>query len=246
MTIKLMRTLGVLGFLSVTCLAAIACDDGDDGGTGASTGSAGGGATTGSGGSGGEGPGSGGNGPGSGGDTAAGGAGGDGGGAMACADDEYEDNDVAMTATQVPVPPPPDDEEYWIVYGQLSAYKCSGDDDWYFIKTSFSNMINDPPEYRYWTLVLRAAGAGSCGASCEDYVPPAGPEHTVTVEAFDATTMAPLAMRTSTEGLIRMAGYGEEFANDVLIRVSGPPEAVYPYTFLTTVRSDAFEDECEC
>ncbi|WP_179955502.1 hypothetical protein [Chondromyces crocatus] len=239
-----MRTLGVVAFLSTSCLVAIACDDGDDGGGAGGSGATGG--VGAAGGTSGEGGGTGGAGGG------AGGAGGGAGGATACVDDEYEDNDVAMTATQVPMELPvegdPDwyGEDLWYVWNEISAYKCSGDDDWYFIKTSFDTPADDPPETRYWSLVLRVAGAGSCGASCEDYVPPAGPEHTVTVDVFNATTMAPLTTRTSDEGLIRLWGYGADFANDVLIRVSGPPEAVYPYDFTTTARSDAFEDECEC
>ncbi|EYF02675.1 Hypothetical protein CAP_6565 [Chondromyces apiculatus DSM 436] len=224
----------------------MACDDGDDGGAGASTSSTGGsgGASPGSGGNGGETPGVGG----SGGETpGAGGAGGAGGGASACAnDDMYEDNDVAMTATPVPVPPPDPGNPDWFVDASVDAYKCSSDDDWYFVKTSFSVMGNDPPDTRYWTLVLQAAGAGSCGASCDDVVPPAGPQSTVTVEVYDATSMALLGTETSDVGLVRIEGYGAAFANDVVFRVSGPPEAVYEYEFRTTVRSDAFEDECEC
>jgi hypothetical protein len=267
-SIHLLRMCSMLGLLGATTLAAGACDEDDGGGsaasstasasdssatTGATTGSggAGGGATTGSGGAGGGATtGSGGAG-GAGGDgcettgattgSGAGGAGGSGGaggagGSWSCIDDYDESNDVPADATPVYLQNPGD----W--YGFTDAAKCSGNDDWYLIETSQSDSV---PANRTVRVRLHAAGANICGKLC-GFVPPPGPQYTVTVEIFDAKTMAPLASKTSNIGVVRMDGTGPQFANDVLIRVSGPPQAVYAYQVTWVVNNGEAGDECEC
>jgi hypothetical protein len=97
-----------------------------------------------------------------------------------------------------------------------------------------------------------AAGASHCPAYDDGdgyiygYNPPAGPENTLTVEVYNAQTLALVATSTSPIGRVWMnLGNPANLSHDLYIRFRGPKEAEYNYRFSLTPQTDWFEDECE-
>jgi hypothetical protein len=69
----------------------------------------------------------------------------------------------------------------------------------------------------------------------------------VSVEVFDAETMVLLGTQTAQNGRIDLGGYGDAFAKDILVHVSGPGSAAsYHYDLFVEIRGYDGEDECEC
>ncbi|KYG02390.1 hypothetical protein BE21_05285 [Sorangium cellulosum] len=194
--------------------------------------------------SGGGGSGSGGGGGGGGGGSGPGGGGGGGsatggGGAPACADDAHEENDAAASAAPLAYTGGGSGSpDAW--FSHVGFVLCSGDEDWYLIDTSLGY------EEFYWKLRVLAAGSELCGAGCEQYTPPPGPENTVIVEVYSAATMELIGSEQSDHGRVWLDGEGLDSANDLLLRIYGPPEATYPYDITFIAKSYEGEDECEC
>jgi hypothetical protein len=170
------------------------------------------------------------------------GTGGAGGGVVSCSnDDAYEDNDTAVTAAAVM------QATQIMGWFQTSAwlddlFLCNGDHDWYAIETAFGQAET------HWHLRVLAAGAGHCGDPvwCGDYVPPPGPANTIYVEVYNATTMTLLDSGTDPSGLVWLDGNGPNAAQNLLIHIYGPAQAVYPYKLHFWAVDYDGEDECEC
>jgi hypothetical protein len=212
-------------------------------GTGGGTSAGGGGApATGAGGSGGAGAGGGAatSGAGGAGGAATSGAGGAGGGSVCSTDDANEENDSAGAATVLMPAGDTTPGQLYLSVWRDNLFLCAGDEDWFAIQTAYGDSTV------LFSIRLVAAGAGVCGAGCDEYVPPAGPENTVTAEVYNASTMALVASQTSAEGRVWIDAFGPEFAENVLVRIYGPPVATYGYQFYSMVRSGYYEDECEC
>ncbi|WP_437290542.1 hypothetical protein [Sorangium sp. So ce406] len=215
----------------------------NSGSSGSGTGGAGGGDTgSGTGGAGGVDTGSGTGGAGGGsGDTGSGtgGAGGGSGGASNCEDDVYEWNDVPTSAAPLAYTAGGSGSlDAW--FSRMDFMLCQGDEDWYLLDTSLGY------EEFYWRLRVLAAGAELCGASCEQYTPPSRPDNTVIVEVYSAATMDLIGAGQSDHGRVWLDGGGLDSANDLLLRIYGPPEATYPYDITFIAKSYDGEDECEC
>ncbi|HTN86896.1 MAG TPA: hypothetical protein VL242_24530 [Sorangium sp.] len=218
---------------------------GGAGGGSAETGTGGGSAETGPGGGSAEtGPGGGSAETGTGGGSAETGTGGGGaetgtGGASNCADDAYEANDVPTSAAPLAYTNGGEgSSDAW--FSRIDFVLCQGNEDWYVIDTSLGF------EEFYWNLRVLAAGAELCGAGCEQYTPPARPENTVIVEVYSAATMDLIGAGQSDHGRVWLDGEGLDSANDLLLRIYGPPEATYPYDITFLAKSYQGEDECEC
>ncbi|WP_437485399.1 hypothetical protein WME75_00770 [Sorangium sp. So ce1014] len=205
---------------------------GGGGGTSSSTSSSGGGTSSTSGGGGGDtSSGSGG----AGGSSAETGSG----GASACADDAYEGNDGALSAAPLAYTAGGSGSpDAW--FSRIDFVLCQGDEDWYLLDTSLGF------EEVYWKLRVLAAGAELCGAACEQYTPPSRPENTVFVEVYSAATMNLIGSEQSEYGRVWLDGEGLDSADDLLLRIYGPPEASYRYDITFIAKSYEGEDECEC
>ncbi|WP_437294771.1 hypothetical protein [Sorangium sp. So ce426] len=202
-------------------------------------------AVSGSGGSGGSGVGGGSGGSGVGGAGAggagAGGAATGGGGASVCADDAYEANDASTSAAPLAYDHTDDSLGPSAWFSKIDFVLCQGDEDWYLLDTTSLGI-----EEVNWSLRVLASGAGLCGSGCEQYTPPPGPENTLIVEVYSAATMELLGAEESDHGRVWLDGGGAGSANDLLLRVYGPPEANYPYDMSFVAKSYEGEDECEC
>ncbi|WP_438019826.1 hypothetical protein WMF18_12490 [Sorangium sp. So ce315] len=125
-------------------------------------------------------------------------------------------------------------------FSRIDFVLCQGNEDWYLLDTSLGY------EEFYWRLRVLAAGAELCGAGCEQYTPPSRPENTVFVEVYSAATMDLIGAGQSDHGRVWLDGDGMDSANDLLLRIYGPPEATYPYDITFIAKSYEGEDECEC
>ncbi|XXX73215.1 hypothetical protein WMF30_36760 [Sorangium sp. So ce134] len=161
------------------------------------------------------------------------------GGASNCVDDAYEENDASTSAAPLAYTAGGDGSlDAW--FSRIDFVLCQGDEDWYLLDTSLGY------EEFYWKLRVLAAGAELCGAGCEQYTPPSRPENTVIVEIYSAATMDLIGAGQSDHGRVWLDGEGLDSANDLLLRVYGPPEATYPYDITFIAKSYEGEDECEC
>ncbi|WP_437934623.1 hypothetical protein [Sorangium sp. So ce341] len=156
------------------------------------------------------------------------------GGSPACVNDAYEENDAPASAAPLAY------REGGTWFSRIDFVLCSGDEDWYLLDTTIGLEEVD------WSLRVLAAGAELCGAACEEYTPPPGPENTVIVEVYSAATMELIESGQSDHGRVWLDGGGPDAANDLLLRVYGPPEAAYPYDITFAAGSDVGGDECEC
>jgi hypothetical protein len=195
-------------------------------------------AISGSGGSGGSGGGSGGSGIGG---AGVGGAATGGGGPSVCADDAYEANDASTSAAPLAYDHTDDSLGPSAWFSKIDFVLCQGDEDWYLLDTTSLGI-----EEVNWSLRVLASGAELCGGGCEQYTPPSGPENTLIVEVYSAATMELLGAEESDHGRVWLDGGGAGSANDLLLRIYGPPEASYPYDMSFVAKSYEGEDECEC
>ncbi|WP_437525337.1 hypothetical protein WME79_38080 [Sorangium sp. So ce726] len=175
-----------------------------------------------------------------------GGAGGGGaatgsGGASVCADDAYEANDASTSAAPLAYDHTDDSLGSSAWFSKIDLVLCQGNEDWYLLDTTSLGI-----EEVNWSLRVLASGAGLCGAGCEQYTPPPGPENTLIVEVYSAATMELLGAEESDHGRVWLDGGGADSANDLLLRIYGPPEASYPYDMSFVAKSYEGEDECEC
>ncbi|WP_434047117.1 MULTISPECIES: hypothetical protein [Sorangium] len=195
------------------------CSSGGGGGSGGSSSTSGGGSSTGGDGGGG-------------GETGSGGA-------SHCEDDAYEGNDEPTSAAPLAYTAGGAGSfDAW--FSRIDFVLCQGNEDWYLLDTSLGY------EEFYWRLRVLAAGAELCGAACEQYTPPSRPENTVFVEVYSAATMDLVGAGQSDNGRVWLDGDGLDSANDLLLRIYGPPEATYPYDITFIAKSYEGEDECEC
>ncbi len=124
---------------------------------------------------------------------------------------------------------------------------CKNDEDWYFLPTA-----SLPFSVGYLRFRAFAAGASYCppydygDGDTYGYNPPAGPENTLTVEVYNAQTLALVATSTSPVGRVWMdLGDAAKLSHDLYFRFRGPKEAEYSYNFSLGPQTDGFEDECE-
>jgi hypothetical protein len=154
-----------------------------------------------------------------------------------CRKDVFEKNDTVDDAATLAFDPVFPQQ----AFVRVDATLCAGEEDWFLIPTSTL-----PWETVTVRLQVFAADAGFCADfGCDGFLPTPGPEHTVTVEAYHAVTGTLLGSSTDDQGIVRIYG-STEWGDDVLIRVSGPPEAEYPYLLRFATWSFEGEDECEC
>ncbi|WP_437587732.1 hypothetical protein [Sorangium sp. So ce1000] len=209
--------------------------------SGSATGGGSSSATGGSGGSGGSGSATGGSGGSGVGGAGVGGAVTGSGGASVCADDAYEANDASTSAAPLAYDHTDDSLGPSAWFSKIDLFLCQGNEDWYLIDTASLGIAEVN-----WSLRVLASGAGVCGAVCEQYTPPAGPENTLFVEVYSAATMELLGAEESDHGRVWLDGGGADSADDLLLRIYGPPEASYPYDMSFIAKSYEGEDECEC
>lgn len=153
-----------------------------------------------------------------------------------CLQDQYEPNDTPATASPLELDTDFNSGGVWV-----HAYLCSSNEDWYHVPASALG-IAEP------TIKLRAMArnAGLCGGGCDDVQLPSAPANTLTIEVYDTTGTTLLFSNTSDRGLVKFDRTGEEYANDFLVRVTGPAAAQYAYHFSLWVQDFDGEDECEC
>lgn len=164
--------------------------------------------------------------------------------------DSREPNDTADAAPRVAASSSGDNPG-WIWGGwELEACVAGTNEDWYRITASELRFdVAEPPYDGEPTLRLRlqAKGASLCpGEPCNGFRLPDAPANTVTVTVYAASTMEELATESSTHGLIFIDAVSEYFDEDVLVRVAGPPEALYDYRLTVSIDAYGSEDECEC
>ena len=162
--------------------------------------------------------------------------------------DQHEPNDTAETAPVVP-PNGSSAEPSW-VYGNWFFDAClgGGNQDWYRLNSSqlqwdAADGFNGSPSLRLRTII---SGTGVCAPSCDDELLPELPQNTVTVAVYRASDMELLRTTTSTRGLVKVQSYNASFDEDLLISVSGPPQALYGYRLSVFLDTENSEDECEC
>jgi hypothetical protein len=132
----------------------------------------------------------------------------------------------------------------WAANHQIDdAGLCAGEHDWYHFDVE---SLGFDEHYLYVRALVKDAGL--CGASCDQPVIPAGPQHAMTVEIYRANDVQLLATQTDDDGVLVLNGPGgEAYARDVLIHVFSPTVgAEYPYRLLVSMRNYDGEDECEC
>jgi hypothetical protein len=158
----------------------------------------------------------------------------------ACVDDSMEDNDRLDAA--VPIA--------WSRGSSVShgGFLCSGDEDWFRYETASLGLFQPILSVRF---VAKGSEEQRCVGSCERgtcwHDVPAGPQHTVTVEVYNAVTRSLVASGTSGEGRLEIGAFGPELKQDILVRVVGPASAEYPYQLSVSVwENNGEEDECEC
>lgn len=164
--------------------------------------------------------------------------------------DNLEPNDTAGTARVAP--PDTINNDPNSTYGDWIIMACvrGTNEDWYRIEASqvtFEDSVDFEGEAAI-RLRFRAKNAGLCPDvdGCDDVRLPDGPENTVTVEVYRASTMELLTSQTSTFGFLRIDGYNEYFVEDLLVRVAGPAQALYDYRMTIYMDTTHSEDECEC
>ncbi len=162
-----------------------------------------------------------------------------------CADDGFEPNDDAGSASALT----------WDHYGSGSWYEeafvrvtdsslCSGNDDWYLVDGS---VLSDPDAYLVVRLLARDAGL--CRGWCDGIVLPPGAENTISVEVYDETGTTLLNSATDDAGVVILDTWvpNAAYAAPFLVRVYGPVEAEYTYDMLVAAQSfEGNGDECEC
>ncbi|XYH94997.1 hypothetical protein ACMHYB_45405 [Sorangium sp. So ce1128] len=163
------------------------------------------------------------------------------GGASVCADDAYEANDASTSAAPLAYDHTDDSLGPSAWFSKIDFVLCQGNEDWYLLDTTSLGI-----EEVNWSLRVLASGAELCGAGCEQYTPPSGPGNTLIVEVYSAATMELLGAEESDHGRVWLDGGGTDSANDLLLRIYGPPEANYPYDMSFVAKSYEGEDECEC
>jgi hypothetical protein len=171
--------------------------------------------------------------------------------AFSCGDlpDSLEPNDTAAAAPIVQPGPiyvsPPSILAGWSMIACLSG----DNEDWYKIASSQIDWEGDGGgEGIHMQIRFFARNTGYCEgvAICSGEQLPDAPETTVSVELYNAATMQLLSSGTSAFGVVRVNGGGRIFAQDFLVRVHGPPEALYDYGLSITLTTIDGEDECEC
>jgi hypothetical protein len=166
----------------------------------------------------------------------------------ACQGDSDEDNDLPSTAKVVMWSNP---NGPFVSLNPYPGYLCAGDADYYLLDT-MSLGIMDP----VLSLYGRAKGSHLDGCNCDGCgegvcaprtYPPPGPQSTLTIEVYNATTLELLAVQTSELGEVEIGAYGTKLNQNLLIKVYGPAAAQYPYTFgLSFYENWGEEGECEC
>ncbi|MCY1053518.1 hypothetical protein [Nannocystis sp. SCPEA4] len=162
------------------------------------------------------------------------------GGAVACPlNDAWEPNDDPDDPTDMAW----DAADTWSAWHEVDdAYLCPGEDDWYRIDLA---GLGYSVHYLYVRALVKDAGL--CGAACGEPVLAAGPENAMTIEVYRADTHEALIAQTADDGVLALAGSGDDYADGLLLRVhSDTPTAEYPYRLSVSVRNYEGEDECEC
>jgi hypothetical protein len=164
--------------------------------------------------------------------------------------DSLEPNDSTDTAPTV-APEYTSENPEWVHGGwTITACLGGGNEDWYRIPASMlrfdlDNNFEGAASMRLRTLIEGSdicAGVSGCGSEPL----PALPENTVTVTVHRASDKTVLFTRSDTQGVVAASGAGAEYTGDLLISVSGPPEALYNYRLTVFIDVQGSEDECEC
>jgi len=164
--------------------------------------------------------------------------------------DDLEPNDTAETAPVVL--PTSTGETPASIYGDWIIEAClgNGNQDWYRIDASqlrwdLADDFDGTPSMQLHTVI---AGTGVCAdiAACNEVRLPDAPENTVTVSVYRASDMELLATKDDTHGVLKLTGANASFDEDLLVSVSGPPEALYVYRLNIFLDVTGSIDECEC
>ncbi|KIG19514.1 hypothetical protein DB30_00023 [Enhygromyxa salina] len=160
---------------------------------------------------------------------------------IGCADNDAREPNQSHTSAAALVW---DDVSAFGGYLSIDAFLCPGESDWYRVPVS-------ELKFDFYGLHVDAIAAGSSWCAsvevCGEPALPEAPEHTMRVEVFDATSLLLVAEGVGLDGRVDVNGFDESFANDLLLRVSGPtPLATYAYELHVEIRSFGGEDECEC
>ena len=135
---------------------------------------------------------------------------------------------------------------YWFVDACLG----SANQDWYRITASQLMFEVDPAFQGTAGMRLEAIlpGTGICRGreGCGQELLPLVPENTVNVDVYRASTMELVTTRRDEGGVVLIEAISEAFADDLLVNVSGPPEALYSYRLTVYIHTGGSEDECEC
>lgn len=164
--------------------------------------------------------------------------------------DNLEPNDTAETAPVVL--PTSTGENPDSIYGDWIIEAClgNGNEDWYRIDASqlrwdLAQEFDGTASMQLHTVV---AGTGVCAdiAECNEVRLPDAPENTVTVSVYRASDGELLATMDNTHGVLKLTGANASFDEDLLVSVSGPPEAIYGYRLNVFLAVTGSTDECEC
>lgn len=164
--------------------------------------------------------------------------------------DALEPNDTPATALLLE-PSGIYDNPAWVAGSwELDACLGQANQDWYRIESSQIPFETDENFRGTATmhLDLEIDGASVCrwNDGCDVAPVPAIPENTVRVDVYRASTMELVVSETDAAGVIELHTSDEAFADDLLIRVFGPAEALYRYRLHVSIDVLGSEDECEC
>ena len=165
-------------------------------------------------------------------------------------DDNLEPNDSAEAAPVVL--PTSTGENPDSIYGDWIIEAClgNGNQDWYRIDASQLRWDLAPEFDGTASMQLHTviAGTGVCAdiAACNEVRLPDAPGNTLTVSVYRASDMELLATMDNTHGVLKLTGADASFDEDLLVSVSGPPEALYVYRLNVFLAVTGSIDECEC
>lgn len=165
--------------------------------------------------------------------------------------DSLEPNDSLNEARTV-APDSIGTNPHWIYADWFVGACLSGtNEDWYRIEVSQIpyHTSEDFDGRAYMKLRASIKNTGVCAGpdECNGHVLlPEVPENTLTVSVYRASNMSLLYTGTSARGVVSLNRIDEALVEDLLISVSGPPEALYDYRLSIFIDVTGSEDECEC
>jgi hypothetical protein len=164
--------------------------------------------------------------------------------------DSLEPNDTLETAATVE--PSIISNDPASIRGTWEVNACLGqaNEDWYRIEVEQLefDLSDDYDGHARMRLRGIVDGTGLCSdiPECGEGTLPAAPENTLIVDVYAADSMEHLYTRQDDEGVVQINALGPELDKDILVRVSGPAQALYGYQLLIFIELELGEEVCAC